>query len=62
MIITRLQNNNNLSENAELPRRESVGDVMTHWFHRNPLKATVPVKFDGLRKCGKGEKCSEIVT
>jgi hypothetical protein len=35
---------------------------MTHWFHRNPLKATVPVKFDGLRKCGKGEKCNEIVT
>ena len=23
---------------------------MAHWFHRNPLKATVPLKYEGLLK------------
>ena len=35
---------------------------MAHWFHRNPLKATSPLKFEGLLKCAKGEKCKEIIT
>ena len=35
---------------------------MAHWFHRNPLKATTPLKFEGLLKCAKGDKCKEIIT
>ncbi|XP_003385070.1 PREDICTED: BRO1 domain-containing protein BROX-like [Amphimedon queenslandica] len=35
---------------------------MAHWFHRNPIKATQPMKFDGLKKCAKGSKCDELIT
>ncbi len=35
---------------------------MAHWFHRNPLKATVPLKFEGLLKVAKGNKAKEIIT
>lgn len=35
---------------------------MSHWFHRNPLKATQPVKFEGLKKASKGGKGNEILT
>ena len=35
---------------------------MAHWFHRNPLKATVLVKFEALQKSSKGDKCKEIIT
>ncbi|XP_064402696.1 BRO1 domain-containing protein BROX-like [Halichondria panicea] len=35
---------------------------MAHWFHRNPLKATVLVKFEALQKSSKGATCKEIIT
>ena len=35
---------------------------MAHWFHRNPIKATQPLKFDSLKKCAKGSKCDELIT
>lgn len=35
---------------------------MAHWFHRNPLKATVALKFEGLLKVSKGDKSKEIIT
>ncbi len=34
---------------------------MAHWFHRNPLKATVALKFEGLKKSAKGDKCNEVL-
>jgi hypothetical protein len=35
---------------------------MAHWFHRNPLKATQPLKFEALKKAAKGDKCNELLT
>jgi len=35
---------------------------MAHWFHRNPLKATVPLKYEALLKVSKGDKNKEIIT
>ena len=35
---------------------------MAHWFHRNPLKATVPQTFDSLRAAAKTSDANKTLT
>ena len=35
---------------------------MSHWFHRNPLKATQPLKFEALKKASKAKEANELLT
>lgn len=37
-------------------------DTMAHWFHRNPLKATVVQTFDTLRAAAKTSDANKLLT
>lgn len=35
---------------------------MAHWFHRNSIKSTNPIRFDELKKCATGSESNKIVS